>query len=251
MCSGKKILNIDIVSGRYLKNKIKNYDEFKQLFPIKVVGIGVHGKFIYWILENGFSIWSTLGLSGAWQNMETKHTRIKVTLDDGVAYYNDARNFGTLKLIKDKNLLLEKLVSLGPDMLAEDISDKEFMQRIDLVKHKTICEAIMDQSIIAGVGNYVKAESLYLAKISPWRVISSLTPTEVSILNKAIKIVLRKSFSSGGATISSYEDFYGKKGEYTGQFCVYNCKVDPQGNNVKKEKTKDNRTTHWVPTVQK
>ena len=115
---------------------------------------------------------------------------------------------------------------------------------------KTVVEALMDQSVVSGVGNYVKAEALYLAKISPHRLVSSLTNAELCDLNAATRSVLVNSFESGGATLKSYQDFYGEAGDATQRFAVYGRKSDPAGREIIKEQTKDGRTTHWVPGIQ-
>ena len=69
--------------------------------------------------------------------------------------------------------------------------------------------------------------------------------------NLATRSVLVSSFDSGGATIQSYRNFYGEAGDASQKFAVYGRKNDPQGRGVIKEQTKDGRTTHWVPEVQK
>jgi len=74
---------------------------------------------------------------------------------------------------------------------------------------------------------------------------------EISDLNKSIRSILVESFESGGATIKTYADMSGKIGEFSQQFAVYGQKFDPDGNEVVKEKTKDGRMTHWVPSIQK
>ena len=61
---------------------------------------------------------------------------------------------------------------------------------------------------------------------------------------------MRESFATGGGTISTYNSFSGETGEYSQKFLVYNQKSDPYGNDVIKEMTADNRTTHWVPELQ-
>jgi DNA-formamidopyrimidine glycosylase len=190
-------------------------------------------------------------MSGTWSKSQGKHSRIKLSLEDGDVFFNDIRNFGTLKIVKGKDLLINKLNSLGPDMLNDDIDDDLFSRRIKLCKKKTVTQAIMDQSIIAGVGNYLKAESLYISKISPHRSCEDLTSQEISLLNESIKKTIRASYETGGATISTYTGFEGEIGEYSQRFLVYNQKTDPHGNPVIKEKTKDGRTTHWVPNIQR
>ena len=95
-----------------------------------MIGAGVHGKFIYWMLKDEYSIWSTLGMTGQWSSESTKHTRVKFVLNNGSVYFNDQRNFGTLKFVRGKYQLLEKLKSLGPDMLANDVDDDLFVERV-------------------------------------------------------------------------------------------------------------------------
>lgn len=248
--SNRTIESIEILSGRYTKKPIENIEEFKDDFPIKFHGAGVHGKFIFMLLDQQWSLWSTLGMTGSWAEKPTKHSRIKFVLNDGDLYYNDQRNFGTLKLAQGKGPLVKKLNSLGPDLLAEECTNDLFIERLMKKKTKTLAQAIMDQSVLSGVGNYVKAESLYLAKLSPNRIVESLSHDEFVLLNQATRSVLVNSFESGGATIKSYSDFYGESGTASDRFVVYNKKFDPSGNPVVREKTADGRTTHWVPGIQ-
>jgi formamidopyrimidine-DNA glycosylase len=109
----------------------------------------------------------------------------------------------------------------------------------------------MDQSLIAGVGNYIKSDSLWLARISPLRKVEELSDLELSNLNRSIKHIMRESFQSGGATIQTYKSFDGSEDGYTRKFLVYNQEKDPDGNVVTKETTEDKRSTFWVPEVQK
>lgn len=248
--SNKTIKSIEILSGRYTKKPIENIEKFEDDFPIKIQGAGVHGKFIFFLLDNQWSIWNTLGMTGSWSAEQKKHSRVKLCLNEGDLYFNDQRNFGTLKLVQGKDPLVKKLNLLGPDLLAEECPNRLFAERLAKKHNKTIAEAIMDQSVLSGVGNYVKAEALYLAKISPNRVVSDLTSDEIVLLNKTTRSVLVNSFESGGATIKSYADFYGDVGTATDRFLVYGKKFDPNGNPVVREKTADGRTTHWVPKVQ-
>lgn len=250
--SGRQLTDIKILSGRYQKNDPPTgFDKIMEWTPVGIHGAGVHGKFIFFLLEGEWSIWSTLGMSGSWTNEPTKHSRVEFVLNDGSVFFTDPRNFGTLKFVRGKQQLIDKLESLGPDLLAEEIDDWKFAEHLLKKKKKTISQVLMDQSILSGVGNYVKAEALYNAKISPHRIISDLGMHEISDLNKSIRSVLVESFESGGATIKTYTDMSGKIGEFSQKFAVYGQKIDPDGNEVIKEKTKDGRMTHWVPSIQK
>jgi formamidopyrimidine-DNA glycosylase len=90
-----------------------------------------------------------------------------------------------------------------------------------------------------------------MARISPHRVVSSLSDLEFSRLNDACKKVLRDSYEYGGSTIRTYQTFDGKKGGYSQFFSVYGRETCPLGHTVVREETKDKRTTHWVPELQK
>ena len=250
--AGEKIGSVDILGGRYLKHgPPKELESFASSLPATVTKVDCKGKFIYILFDNGYSMWNTLGMSGSWSPVATKHSRVKLNFKESSAYFNDIRNFGTLKFVTGRKRLVEKLNSLGPDMLTENIANSEFSSRIMRKSSKTIAEVIMDQSIVSGVGNYLKSESLYLARISPHRVVETLSPEEISNLNNAIQCTIRSSYSSGGATIHTFLDFDGKQGEYSRRFAVYNQKADIAGNTVVREITKDKRASFWVPEIQK
>jgi len=250
--SGKTIVSIEILSGRYTKKIPTGYEEFKANLPIRIVGAGCHGKFIYCICENENFLWSTLGMTGSWNPAPMKHARFKMVFHDGSeVYFNDQRNFGTLKFVEGKHAMIKKLKSLGPDMLAEDVSDQQFRSSLQRKPKWGLAKAIMDQSVIAGVGNYIKSDALWLSRLSPKRVVNDLTDEELSELNRCIKLIIRESYESGGATIRSYSGFDGEEGEYARRFLVYNQSQDPDGNDVIREETSDGRTTHWVPKVQR
>ena len=248
--SGKRFNNIEILSGRYSKKVPSGLAMFSTQLPIGVIGAGSHGKFMYIICDDEWSIWITLGMTGGWGSEQSSHSRIRIKFDNGNIYFNDMRNFGTIKFVHSKFKLIEKLKSLGPDMLAENVLAKTFATCLRVRPTWTIAKALMDQSIIAGVGNYIKSDSLWLAKISPHRLISDMTDSDMSNLNRAIGTVMRESFAQGGSTINSYSQFSGNEGEYNRKFLVYNQSTDVDGNKVVRETTTDKRTTHWCPSVQ-
>jgi DNA-formamidopyrimidine glycosylase len=243
--SGRTITSIDVLSGRYESKPPSGMQELTVNLPITIVGAGVHGKFLYWILKDEHSVWNTLGMTGGWSESVEKHSRVKITLNDGAVYFNDMRNFGTIKFVRGKFRLLEKLKSLGPDMLAEDVNDEVFIKRMKSQSHLQVTVALMNQSIVAGVGNYIKSDSLWLARINPHKKVSELSDVELCNLNRSIKHIMRESFNTGGATSGAYN-----AGEYTSRHLVYNQKHDPDGNPVVREMTEDKRTTHWCPNVQ-
>ena len=248
---GKELLRITPLSGRYIKKPVDGYDPNPVLWPQRVAGVGVKGKMLYWIFDNGMSLINTLGMTGGWSAEPKAHSRVRFEFDDGtVVHFNDARNFGTLKFIQGKSSLLSKLNSLGPDMLSEDIDDETFKSRLVMYPDKTLPEVLMSQNVISGVGNYVKAESLYRAGLSPHRTVFSMKDEDYENLNRSIKEVLRAAYVDRGASIRDYVQVDGQRGEATLEFKVYGCKSDPLGNPVIREETADGRVTHWCPSVQ-
>jgi DNA-formamidopyrimidine glycosylase len=253
--AGKTISNFEILSGRYLTHgSPKGLESFLSIADKKISSVNCKGKFIWFeFLDHPeVSIWNTLGMTGSWSRAQEEHSRAKVSLsDDSIIYFTDIRNFGTLHFSFSKEELNKKLKTLGPDMLSAPPTREQFFKIVKRQKDKTLPEFLMNQKMISGVGNYVKAEALYLAGISPIRTCSSLSEKEITSLQDSIDKVLLASYNSGGSTIKTYRDVYGNVGTFKSRFLVYGNSVDPQGNKVERLETKDGRTTFWVPIIQK
>jgi len=255
---GRQIKSISLLSGRYTKKDPEKFSIFAPLLhssSVVIRQVSCKGKFIYFEIENNesnsWSIWNTLGMTGGWSNTKFSDSRVMLEFDEFDLFFNDSRNFGTIKFCDNPAELAKKLSSLGMDPLAKDIPDTYVTSRLRNFGRKTMAEVLMNQAFLAGVGNYIKAEALYLSRISPHRMAGSLTQAESELLNKSIMSIIRSSYDSGGSTIKSYKDFNGNSGNFSSRFLVYGNKKDPLGNDVIREETKDKRTTHWVPSVQK
>jgi len=233
----------------------------------RVTEVNAKGKFMWWQLEHKDQttfVWITYGMSGQWHRDSNKHTafgiyfapqndvfdRLGNFIQPDTLYFNDPRHFGTIHFVQDPRTHEKKLASLGPDMLSNPPDERQF--RVELLRknQKTLAEVLMDQSVISGVGNYVKAEALYLAELSPHRIICELSTLEIERLRLQIINVMRASYNTGGATIRTYRNPYGAEGGAQRRFAVYGNQTDPMGNPVVREETKDGRTTHWVPAIQ-
>ena len=165
--------------------------------------------------------------------------------------FDDVRHFGTLKFTRGMHELERKLASLGPDMLVAPPDELGFAQRILRRPCVTLAEALMDQRTVCGIGNYVKAESLWLARLSPHRIVSDLTTDEIVCLRGAVVTVLAQSYALKGATIKSYADPDGNVGEATSRFACYGRRIDPDGLSIVSEETRDGRNTWWCPERQR
>lgn len=249
LCIGKKLTSVSELGGRYSKSKPPGYDDLIGQLPLRIVNIQCHGKFIYWELENENYLWCTLGMTGQWSRTKTKHYAVGLNIDNQSIYLNDPRHFGTIRFIKGAQEMIWKLNSLGPDMFTEPDYNK-FHQIIGRGKNKAIVQLLMDQKQLSGIGNYIKCESLYRARISPWRKCNTLSLQETRRLRGSVIDVMNESYRAGGATLATYRDFDGKAGGFSKHLKVYDKVVDPLGNKVIAETTPDKRTTYWVPGFQ-
>ncbi len=248
--------------GRYKDTDPEGMDEFSRdsfgLFdnepPATVLDVRTKGKFMYWTFGNGWYMFCTFGMTGQWSPKQGKHPSFIIYFKgdvDNPIVFNDPRHFGTIKFVKGEDKLRKKLYELGWDPLTQDWEkQKPFVTGTVISAHKPIGQLLMDQKVFAGVGNYIRAEALYEAKISPWRHGSALSKEEVENLCKALVSVMNESYSHQGATIHTYATVYGEEGKYSSCFKVYGQKNDPLGNPIIKEETPEVRTIHWCPAVQ-
>jgi formamidopyrimidine-DNA glycosylase len=251
------------LTSRYADHNPEGFCKFQDAIlnqHILVKDVQTYGKFMYWTFTNDWYMFCTFGMSGQWSNTKGKHPcfsfeywkQANQPIEE--VYFNDPRHFGTIKFTNNPKNLQEKLNSLGWDPLGRSFEDnKRFIidhLRCSKYSNKCIGEVLMDQSLFAGVGNYIRAESLYRAKISPWRLSRDLTDDEIAILGQSVVYVMRESYQHQGATILTYKDAYGAEGKYSSCFKVYGKKTDSLGNIIKKENTPDKRAIHWCPAIQ-
>lgn len=257
---GSRIATIGVIGGRYRDRFPDGLAEFMQVLSsdrCEIAEVMVKGKFMWWRIHQRWAMWCTYGMSGQWSFLPGKHAAVGIACTDGTtsktAYFNDPRHFGTLRFVHDPkgDKTDAKRRSLGPDMLNDPPTHDFFAECIRFTPKRTLAEALMDQRCVSGVGNYVKAEALWLARLSPHRRCDGLDYDELARLCDAVTGVMLASYRSGGATISTYRNVDGEPGEAQRRFAVYGHTVDPLGNPVVREATKDGRTTWWSPAIQR
>jgi formamidopyrimidine-DNA glycosylase len=253
---GKTLSDVIIHSGRYSRHGDPvGLANFSEELPAHVDNVTFCGKLILFEFTGKSGkkwwLWNTLGMGGGWRHERTKHGHVEFVTNDGSVFFTDIRNFGTLKFVDNGVETNKKKSSIGPNHLADTISDELFKTRLLKRPNRTMPEVLMDQSLIGGIGNYIKAEILYIAGISPHRIVNTLSDEEFSKLNAATKDVVNKSFASQGASISTYKGMDGEEGDFVFYFKVYGRKECESGFTVIRETTKEGRTTHWVPQIQK
>lgn len=228
-----------------------------QTVSVRVKNIETRGKFMYWTFSNGWLMFCTFGMSGQWSSSRGKHPCLILkhmseltssTIEEAV--FNDPRHFGTIKFTNNAAELAKKLDELGWDPLQMDLQKNLPWLQGQLKKTgKSIGEAMMDQTIFAGVGNYIRAEALYACKLSPFRQANKLKEDEIKTLCQSVIDVMEESYKYQGATIQTYKTVYGAEGQYSSCFKVYGQKIDPLGNKIIKQDS-GGRTIHWCPTLQ-
>ncbi|QJC37922.1 bifunctional DNA-formamidopyrimidine glycosylase/DNA-(apurinic or apyrimidinic site) lyase [Enterobacteriaceae endosymbiont of Donacia bicoloricornis] len=256
----------------FLKGKIINYSivrtkKLKYIIPInifkiknkKILDIKRRGRYIIIILLKN-TIIIHLGMTGILSIINNKnnifydkHDHIDLIINNNfILRYTDIRKFGFwIWETKDykKNIFLKKL---GPEPLKNKFNNL-YLYEFTKKKNIYIKTLIMDNKIVTGIGNIYANESLFLSKISPFRISHTLNLKEITILVKNIKYILYKSIKYGGSTINNYKLPNNNIGNFTQYFFVYGrknklCKI------CKEQiisKTQRNRSTFFCYKCQK
>lgn len=182
-----------------------------------------------------------------------RSTRVVLDFGSGKLFFNDQRKFGWMRLVPTAEIPnINFFKKLGPEPLATNFTDNDFIDRLRRRQKSSIKAALLDQSVIAGVGNIYADEALYAAKIHPSTKVLAVSDEKLISLYKELTAVLRLSIEKGGSTDKNYVDAEGKKGSYLsfakvfrrdGQPC-YEC-----GTIIQKTKVAG-RGTHICPVCQ-
>ena len=187
-------------------------------------------------------------------HLPNKQTRVVLRFNDkSTLYFNDQRKFGFIKVIKTEDVLKDSFIK----KLAKEpwtMTPDEFYDQLQRHPKSCIKATILNQSIIAGLGNIYADEALFASKIHPERKSGSITKKEATGLLLAARDVMDKSIESGGSTMQTYVKADGTKGDYLELFAqVFNRENLPCprcGTKIKKIKVAG-RGTHFCPHCQK
>ncbi len=184
-----------------------------------------------------------------------RSTRVILGFDDGSnLYFNDQRKFGWVRLMPTVEIPnLPFMLKVGPEPLTAEFTAKIFINRVKKRANTTIKAAILDQSILAGVGNIYADESLWGAKIYPGNRVRDISYSKLTKLHKEIVYVMTLSIEKGGSTDKNYVDAEGKKGNYLEFARVFrreNLPCPRCGTVIVKTRVAG-RGTHYCPKCQK
>jgi len=145
-----------------------------------------------------------------------KSTRVTIVFQDGSRlFFNDQRKFGWMRLLPTLEVPnIDFMKKVGPEPLEADFTVGEFTERFSRRPGTSIKAALLDQSVIAGVGNIYADESLWGAKIHPQRLVKSITPAEFQALYDDVRAVMNLAIAKGGSSNQTYINASGEKGHY-------------------------------------
>ena len=281
-------------SSKLAKNTIKDRTYFsyfkKYALNSKVTHVSRRAKHILINLDNGFTIIIHMKMTGhlmygsyqlnkkydgrswPWVPVEknsplhdpyNRHIHVVFSLSNTKhLVFCDSRKFGTIVVEKTSSLHLERLSHLGPEPLETSFTQNIFLERIMKSPSRAIKTVLMDQSIIAGIGNIYSDEMLHRAHILPTRTPKSLTKKELTLLFTSMKEVLLKGIDFGGDSTSDYRNIEGKRGAFHSNHLVYlrtkeKCFTCLAGKQAKKcvgiieKKTIGGRSAHFCRMCQK
>jgi formamidopyrimidine-DNA glycosylase len=258
----KRLINTKINDVKVLYNNIIAYPDTntfeKTLKNKKVKDITRRGKFIIFDLEDYYLL-SHLRMEGKYfiknkNDQINKHEHVIFNLDNNQELrYMDTRKFGKMFLIQKENIdTIGPLKELGLEPFDKKLTPNYLKEKIKnkIIPIKT---ALLDQSIIAGIGNIYADEILFLAHVNPLKKSNTLKEKELNNIIKSTKEVLNKAIAKGGTTIHTYTSVDGIKGTYQDSLFVHNkekelCKVCQT--QIKKIKV-GGRGTYYCPHCQK
>lgn len=218
------------------------------------------GKYLLIDLEDGSGMVAHLRMSGRFlvlskREKEPPHTRIRIELSDGRRLiFDDMRVFGRVWFVPKKmdyEQVVPTLAELGPEPL-DGVDPKKLKEKLDR-KSQPIKTALLDQTIIAGIGNIYADESLHRAGINPLRPAKDLKAKEIEKLCKEISLVLNNAIASGGSSLRNYTDASGVNGNYQNEALVYGRKGQECRTCAKPiaRAKLAGRSTHYCPKCQR
>ena len=244
-----------------------------------VTGLGRRAKYLMADLASGDVLLMHLGMSGSFRVLrqgephtpgEFHHPRNEDRTHDHVVFhmssganiiFNDPRRFGFMKVIARSTLEDEPLLKdLGPEPLGNEF-DAAMLARACAGKKTSLKAALLDQRVVAGLGNIYVCEALFRAHLSPRRLAATLAtkkaePTDhAKHLVTAIHAVLNAAIKAGGSSLRDHRQTTGELGYFQHSFQVYDCEGEkchsPGCDGIVRRFTQNGRSTFWCPKCQK
>ncbi len=238
-----------------------NKDELSRVGASKVVAVTSSGKKIF-ILTEHYVLQSTLAMTGKWMYVPNGFQKLYFNLYEQTSYgniihhplhYCDKLGMGWLHVYTYPEFN-QKRQAMPPCLLEDNVTYETFRHRI--LWDKPLYMILNDPTIIGGIGNYLRAEILYAARIRPDRIATSLTEQQLRLLYDVTMYIVRKSYECGGCALSDYEHPEGvEKSSYHQYLKVYGCKTGISTDGYRVEITvfpgdPNKQNMYWCPDIQ-
>lgn len=228
----------------------------------RVERLSRRAKYLLWHMENGTVMLMHLGMSGRVQISDTRpdpletHDHIIFTTDKGtVIRFNDARRFGMVDLAEEATIATHKLLaSIGPEPLGNSFSGPILSAAL-AGRRTPIKTAILDQKVVAGVGNIYACEALHQSSIDPTRHATNVSKPKAEKLANAVREVLAAAIEAGGSSLRDHRQPSGELGYFQHRFRVYDREGEACPNTVCSGTigriTQAGRSTFYCPKCQR
>ena len=267
----KKIVQVKHDWPKSFPNLEKDVNDF--MIGAEILKVQRRGKAIIIELNNGWALVTHLRMTGQmvyrgeenWgaghpnddflNDLPNKSTRVEIDFEDQTKlFFNDQRKFGYMKLLPEPEIEeLSFFQKLGPEPLEDNFTVEIFKERLLKKKNSLVKPTILDQSVIAGVGNIYADEALWRAKIHPETRIKDFSNVDFENLHESIRFVMNKSIEKGGSTDRNYVNADGSRGNYLEYAAVYHKNGQPCkrcGTEISKIRV-GGRGTHFCENCQK
>ena len=225
------------ILGKGIKSAIVNrYDlriPIPQDFSMRVTNkvltsLERRGKYIIMHIGDDISAILHLGMSGRIRIFKSgdtyeprKHDHIVITMDDGTLFaFEDPRRFGMLYIAGSDWQTEKPFIAMGPEPLNDNWSGSDLFEKLAR-KKSPIKTALLDQRVVAGLGNIYVCEALFRASIAPTRLSNSITKAESKRIVKYSQEILKEAIEAGGSTLKDYQHTDGSLGYFQHGFAVY------------------------------
>jgi formamidopyrimidine-DNA glycosylase len=220
LLEGRTLARVEILDPR-LTRPYDLFEVAEELEGDRVVAVERRGKYLLLRLESGFGLLVHLRMTGGFHWEPVSHERAVLELDDGMRLvYRDVRRFGTWLVLEGAELEPYLATKNGPEPLGSRFTARWL--GVQLARRKAALKAVLlDQRVVAGLGNIYADEALWRARVNPLRPANEITEDEVSRIVRAIRTALRTGIARQGSTLRDYAAPDGASGSMQDEFRVY------------------------------
>ena len=218
--TGRTLVRVEILDPR-LTRPVDLFEVAEELEGDAIVAVERRGKYLILRMESGLALLVHLRMTGSFGFEPATHERAVLELDDGTRLaYRDVRRFGTWLVLENAEVEPYLAGKNGPEPLGPRLTAGWLTARL-AVRRAPLKSVLLDQRVVAGLGNIYADEALWRARVTPLRPAASLEPDEVRRLHRAIRAALRVGIERQGSTLSDYRTPEGSRGAMQEEFRVY------------------------------